>query len=236
MKKIYILLYSIFVLNTSLNASSTCTNILETSTNTYKMFLVSDSLYTSFNTIAPVGIYSSDSIPGTSGYASYRPSSSSNNTYIYSFNGSCSCAVGEVLDSKGQCSVPPPPTCTATQFLSDDNTTCIENTVQSQETQGDLTNYNYLNGDVQTCTTSLGICLTYDKNGLQIPNIPINGTTYNNATDNLVVKALKVGGVVIGAVAGAVVIYGSGALLAPAVALGVHGLLGLTGAGVTFFV
>ncbi len=255
MKKIYILLFSFFILNSSLYSYSFTSNPPNISSNNTWILNIQSSMHDNLsghcaNLNAFIGNWASFS----NSYNAYRIASA-NDYYnngnkcgivFDSYNSvtSSSCVAPNVIDPVTHVCAPfVLPTCTATQFLSDNNKTCIDNTVQSQSSSNGVTEYEYLNGDYQICDTAIQSCATYDKNGKKIANIPINGTTYNTLTGTLVVKAMKVGGVVLSAIAGGIAIVGSvgTAGLAPAAAaavasftatygtLSMTSLLGLTG-------
>ncbi len=234
MKKIYVALFSFFVFGSSLYAQPKSCYLTYVDSNSSYILSTSGSYTGNHATISFSNIPKYDRVLSTSttGYIINHLNYSFANG-LYSYYGSeyvlsldCSCPVGQKMlqdplySSVYTCGVPPPPTCTASQFLSADNTTCIDNTVQNQSSSGSVTEYEYLNGDYQLCDTASQTCQTFDKNGKTIANIPINGVTYNTINNTVTNKLLKVGGVVLGSVAGGIAIIGSvgTAGLAPAAA------------------
>ncbi|MFA6197319.1 MAG: hypothetical protein WC656_11835 [Sulfurimonas sp.] len=119
--------------------------------------------------------------------------------------------------------------CIAPQILDTVTNTCVapafpSPVVTSQETDTEgFTLYNYDNGSHQICNPSFGFCTTLDKDGLQIPNIPINGTTYQTSSDIVTNRLLNLAGTTLAVVGGTAVVVGSGGSLAPLVlSAGLH--------------
>ncbi|MBU1658342.1 hypothetical protein KKG72_04730 [bacterium] len=85
-----------------------------------------------------------------------------------------------------------------------------------------VTRFTYNNGSLQFCNTEHGTCFTIDKNGLKIPNIPINGTIYNDILDREIHRWLSIGSIVIGTVGAATAVIGSGGLAGLGLSAGLH--------------
>ena len=114
---------------------------------------------------------------------------------------------------------------------------CIDNQIISQSTTDGYTQFNFKDGSAEFCNASTGTCSTLDKNGKTIPNIPINGVTYNTINDVVTHKFMSIGGIIVGAIGAAALAIGTAGFGTPAAiaSLSTGGIFGGLALGGTAF-
>ena len=98
----------------------------------------------------------------------------------------------------------------------------------SHSSSGGVSEFEFSDGSYEICDTSSGTCSTMDKNGNTIPNLPIDGTTYDTIHDSIVHKFMNIGGIILSAIGATAVAIGTVGLGTPALIASV-GTAGISG-------